>query len=87
MNACSYFLIYHNMTRTMVSLKRTWFGRNLQLSICSRMMQFNLIILFVALGSSVITVTELKWSSSNPAIAAHQPHKVQDLHHLVEPDC
>ena len=31
-------------------------------------------ILFIAFGSSVITATELK-CSSNPAIAAHQPHK------------
>ena len=83
----SYFLIYHNMTRTMIYLKWTCFEQNLQLSMCLRTMQFNLIILFVALGSSVITATELKWSSSNPAIAAYQPHKVQDSHHLVEPDC
>ena len=67
--------------------KNAYLSGILQPSKCVRTMQLNLIMLFITFGSNVITGTELKCSSSNPAIAAHQPHKVQDSHHLVEPDC
>lgn len=76
---CSYFLIYHNMTRTMVSLIWTCFEVYLQLSMCLRTMQINLIILFIAFGSSVITATGLKCSSSKPPFRRVSPirHKTR----------
>ena len=73
MSESSYFLSYI-IDKNYGLLHMNMLRRKLKLSKCLSTMQFNLMIRFIVFGSSVITTTELKCSSS-PAIAAHQPHK------------